>query len=445
MRLSKALRLPKSPIVALVGAGGKTTALFTLANELAPSIVTTTTHFGEWQVNQSDSHIVIKTGVKLPNIPGDRVVLVTGEKENDRFFGVDAGQLNELRNLAGRREVPFLIEADGARQRPLKVPAPHEPVIPDFTSTVIVVSGLKGMNNPLGEEYVHRPEFFSQISGLEIGKNITVDALGRVLTHPSGGLKNIPIHARKIALLNQADTSELQSQGKLLAENILPAYDAVVIASLELTDERYPARRRIQAVYEQTAGIILAAGGSHRFGQPKQLLDFHRKPFVRVIAEKALAAGLSPVIVVTGSHADEIEQAVMGLPVQSVHNLEWETGQSSSIRAGISSLPANCGGAVFLLSDQPQITVEVIRSLVDYHSQDLPAVLAPFVNDKRANPVLFDRETFYDLQKLNGEQGGRAIFSKFSPTYMEWADDRLLMDVDTPEDYHRLLESENEL
>ncbi len=444
MRLSKALRLPKSPIVALVGAGGKTTALFTLANELAPSIVTTTTHFGEWQVNQSDIHIVVKPGGKLPNIPGDSVVLVTGEKENDRFGGVDAGQLNALRDLAGSRGVPLLIEADGARQRPLKAPATREPVIPDFANTVIVVAGLKGMNNPLGEEHVHRPELFSQISGMEIGKNITVDALGRVLTHPSGGLKNIPIHARKTAILNQADTSELQSQGKLLAEKILPDYDAVVITSLEVTDERFPARRRIHAVHEQIAGIILAAGGSHKFGQPKQLLDFHGKPFVRVIAEKTLAAGLNPVIVVTGSHGNEVEQAVHDLPVQIVHNPEWEMGQSSSIRTGISSLPDKCGGAVFLLSDQPQITVEVIRSLVDYHSQDLPAVLAPLVNDKRANPVLFDRETFYDLQKLYGEQGGRAIFAKFSPTYMEWADDRLLMDVDTPEDYHRLLESENE-
>ena len=445
MKLSKALRLPKAPIIALVGAGGKTTALVTLANELAPTIITTTTHFGDWQVNQSDVHIVVKPGAKLPNIPGDGVVLVTGDKENDRFSGVDAGQLNELRNLAGCREVPFLIEADGARQRPLKAPASHEPAIPDFVNTVIVIAGLEGLKNPLEAEFVHRPELFSQISGLEIGKTVTVDALGRVLTHPSGGLKNIPITARKITLLNQADTSELQSQGKLLAEKILPAYDAVVIASLEATDEPTPAKHPIHAIYEQTAGIILAAGGSHRFGQPKQLLDFLGKPFVRVIAEKALAAGLNPVIVVTGSHRNEVKKAVDGLSVQIVHNPEWETGQSSSIRAGISSLPAKCGGAVFLLSDQPQITVEAIRSLEDYHSRDLPAILAPFVNDKRANPVLFDRETFNDLQKLDGDQGGRAIFSKFSPTYMEWADDRLLMDVDTPEDYRRLLERENEL
>jgi molybdenum cofactor cytidylyltransferase len=219
------------------------------------------------------------------------------------------------------------------------------------------------------------------------------------------------------------------------------SYDAVVIASLE------PRRMFRQDDYschlEQTAGIILAAGGSTRFGQPKPLLDFNGKPFVRVIAENALSAGLNPVIVVTGSHVNEVKQAVDGLQVQVVNNPEWESGQSTSIRAGITSLPAKCGGAIFLLSDQPQVTVEVIRSLAEIHSRDLPSVLAPYVDDRRANPVLFDRETFGALLKLEADQGGRAIFSKFSPSYMEWADERLLMDVDTPGDYHRLLESEN--
>jgi molybdenum cofactor cytidylyltransferase len=128
MKLSKALRLAKSSIVALVGAGGKTTALFTLAKELTPSIVSTTTHIGEWQANQCDVHIVVKTGVKLPNIPDGGVTLITGEKENDRFAGVDIGQLIELKNLSTFRNIPLLIEADGARRKP-KSPCFHEPAI----------------------------------------------------------------------------------------------------------------------------------------------------------------------------------------------------------------------------------------------------------------------------------------------------------------------------
>jgi molybdenum cofactor cytidylyltransferase len=306
-----------------------------------------------------------------------------------------------------------------------------------------VTAGLKGLNNPLGEELVHRSELFSQLSNLEIGKPVTVDALSRVLVHPSGGVKNIPASARRVLLLNQADTPELQSQAKLLADRILPAYDAVVIASLEPEQNLGPAGGSIHAVHEQTAGIILAAGGSTRFGRSKPLLDFHGKPFVRVIAEKALASGLDPVIVVSGFQGDDVSRVLEGLPVQVVLNPEWELGQSTSIRAGIKNIPEKCGGAVFLLSDQPHITVEVVRSLLEFHSWSLPAVLAPMVNDRRANPALFDRETFEDLLNLQGDQGGRAVFSKFSPMYMEWTDDRLLLDVDTPEDYERLMEIEN--
>jgi molybdenum cofactor cytidylyltransferase len=85
----------------------------------------------------------------------------------------------------------------------------------------------------------------------------------------------------------------------------------------------------------------------------------------------------------------------------------------------------------------------VLQALVECHAHDLPAVVAPYVFDRRANPVLFDRVTFPDLLTLEGDLGGRAIFSKFSPTYMDWLDERLLMDVDTPDDYRRLLEAEN--
>ena len=100
------------------------------------------------------------------------------------------------------------------------------------------------------------------------------------------------------------------------------------------------------------------------------------------------------------------------------------------------------GGAIFLLADQPQVSVEILRALVERHSQDLPAVLAPYVFDQRANPVLFDRVTFQDLLTLRGDTGGRAIFSKFSPRYLNWYDRKLLLDVDTPEDYQKLVNGE---
>jgi CTP:molybdopterin cytidylyltransferase MocA len=76
---------------------------------------------------------------------------------------------------------------------------------------------------------------------------------------------------------------------------------------------------------------------------------------------------------------------------------------------------------------------------VEKHAEGLDPIVAPLVIDQRANPVLFDRETFQDLRQLEGDVGGRAIFQKYRVEYLPWHDDRLLLDVDTPEQYQRLI------
>ena len=87
--------------------------------------------------------------------------------------------------------------------------------------------------------------------------------------------------------------------------------------------------------------------------------------------------------------------------------------------------------------------MEVIRALVESHTQEMQSILAPLVlEERRANPVLFDRVTFPDLLQLTGDIGGRAIFDKHRVEYLPWHDDILLFDVDKPEDYQRLKEME---
>ena len=85
----------------------------------------------------------------------------------------------------------------------------------------------------------------------------------------------------------------------------------------------------------------------------------------------------------------------------------------------------------------------MISALVESHGQKMQAILAPLVlDDRRANPVLFDRETFADLMQLTGDMGGRGIFDKHRVEYLPWHDEVLLFDVDKPEDYQRLKEME---
>jgi len=187
------------------------------------------------------------------------------------------------------------------------------------------------------------------------------------------------------------------------------------------------------------AGIILAAGAATRMGQPKLLLPWKGEALICHTARTALKSGLAPVIVVAGAWKTEIQTALNDLDVKVIDNPDWKTGQSTSVRAGVRALPQHTPAAIFLLGDQPFVSTELIQALLQMYIHNHPMILAPFVGGKRANPVLFDHSIFETLCTLKGDAGARTIFAQYPPAQMDWPDERLLFDIDTPEDYQRLL------
>ena len=413
--------------------------MFQLARQLEPPVlVSASTHLGVEQTSLADTHFTVDPLSQMVDLKSrltDGVNLFTGPVGQDnRTKGLAVNDLDELRRWADELACPLLVEADGSRRLPLKAPSEHEPPIPAWVNTVAVLVGLSGLDKTLAAETVHRPEIFASLSGSDMGKPVTMPAVIRMLLHPQGGLKNIPPGARKVVIFNQADTPSLQAKVASAAGDLWSSFDSVLIASLG------QGQGMVHAVCEPTAGIVLAGGSSERLGQPKALLDWKGQPFIRSIVKTALAAGLSMITVVVGAVVEPIRAVLKDLPVTIVENTEWQTGQSSSIRAGLETLPPQIGSAIFLLCDQPQIPGSLIQRLVEKHSQTLAPVIIPSVNGKRANPVSFDRDTFADLRLLQGDVGGRAIFSKYSPIWLPWDDISITLDVDTPEDYRRLLE-----
>ncbi len=437
MNLRSALRLGDAPRLALTGAGGKTTALFQLARQFTgPVLLAASTHLSVEQARQADRHWMVADAGEIRRRetellqPGS--TLITGPVGADeRHYGASPEALDALYAAAERYHLPLIIEADGSRRRPVKAPAEHEPLIPAWVDMVAVVAGLSALGQPLNETWVHRPERFSALSEIDAGNPIMVDGLARVLSHAQGGLKDIPTSARRIALLNQVDTPALETAAGELAGLLRGAYHAVLCAAL--------GRESVQAVYEREAGVVLAAGQSARFGAPKVLLEWQGVPLVRRAAEVAIEAGLDPVIVVVGEHADAIRAALEELAVDIVSNPAWVEGQSTSLRAGLSAA-AGAGCAVFLLADQPCLTAETLLALLSAHRGSLAPVVAPRVGGQRANPVLFDRVTFADLGSITGDRGGRAVIEHWPVRFVDMQDERLLVDIDTPEDYRRLLE-----
>lgn len=439
MNLADSLRVDTACTIAFAGAGGKTTAMFNLARNLTgPVFLTTTTHLGAGQVSLADKHFIAGSQDDLATCLQDLppgVYLVTGSiTPDDRASALTGDCLEWLRSFCRSHAYFLLVEADGSKRLPLKAPAEHEPAIPAWADVVLYVAGLSAIGKPLNDEHVHRSGKYAALTGLEPGSPVTWDSVEKLLSHPDGGLKNIPQSARRILLLNQAECVVWDETASQTIHKLNTVYETVILASLGM-------KQQVDRALEPAAAVLLAAGASTRLGQPKALLQWRGKSFVRCVAETALEAGLAPVIVVLGAVQEPIRQALEGLPLTFVVNEHWEDGQGSSVALGAKALMGTkAGSAFYLMADQPQTSPELLKSLIRKHEETLAAIIFPEYEGKRGTPVLFDRITFSHLSKISGEMGGRNIFSKFPATAMPWRNESILIDVDTLEDYKRLLD-----
>ena len=189
------------------------------------------------------------------------------------------------------------------------------------------------------------------------------------------------------------------------------------------------------------AAVILAAGGSTRFGQPKQLLTWNDKPLIAQAADVAWSAGLDPVIVVVGAHADTVIPTLAAKPVRIVRNYRWQEGMSSSLHVGIAALPPDVDAAIFMPIDQPLITPQLLQMYVHRRQETSAGILVPQTAEgQRGTPVLFAKRYFGELAGLSGDVGGRALFAKHGDdiAYLPISDSAWLTDVDTPAAYEQL-------
>jgi molybdenum cofactor cytidylyltransferase len=193
--------------------------------------------------------------------------------------------------------------------------------------------------------------------------------------------------------------------------------------------------QRVEGV--RVAAIVLAAGGSARMGQPKQLLPIGDRPMVRHVTEAIMAVGLAQVVVVTGANAEAVTAALAGLPVDIVLNEFWAEGMSSSIHTGLRALRPEIQAALLVLGDQPALTPEVLELLVARYRATKASIIVPFYRGQRGNPVLFDREMFPELLAVQGDRGGRLLVKRHRGEVerVDLEDPAVIMDIDSPQDY----------
>jgi molybdenum cofactor cytidylyltransferase len=299
---------------------------------------------------------------------------------------------------------------------------------------VIPTAGIDVLAQPLGDDTVHRAELISQLTGTALGQPVTPDTVARLLCHPEGGLKKVPAQARVVLLLNKVD-EKLGRDGLKAARDI--AYkllhcdqvDSVVIGSMRR------AEAPVTEVHSRVAAVILAAGGSARFGSPKQLARWRGKTFIEQAVDTALASSARPVVVVLGAEVERCRAALADRPVEVVVNETWMQGQSTSMQAGLAALPANIGGAVFFLVDLPGVAPDLIDRLLQRHRETLAPLVWPEFEGRRGNPILFDRSLFAELRQVRGDTGGKPVLLRYQDRAerVVVSDKSILQDFDRPE------------
>jgi CTP:molybdopterin cytidylyltransferase MocA len=180
------------------------------------------------------------------------------------------------------------------------------------------------------------------------------------------------------------------------------------------------------------AGLVLAAGGSRRFGGPKQLAPLRGRPLLEhALAAATSATGLERVVVTLGARADEILQTVDLHRAEPALVENWEAGQAASLRAGVEVLAADSDAIVVLLGDQPFVTSAAIERVVAAWRPDADAARATF-GGRPGHPVILGRSLFAAVQTLRGDVGARMLLAGATVLEVELGAD-VIFDVDTPE------------
>lgn len=246
-----ALGVNAGDCVAVVGAGGKTTLCWRMVQALASRgervVFTTTTRI--WQPVQGAFDVIRL--LPLPEEEGWgegnwRAACIASAIEGEpsaapvlhatmptvqtKLVGFSPDAICTLKRSGGIRNAAFVVEADGARGRLLKAPAAYEPQIPPCANVVCVVASLEAIGSPLDEHSVHRVEQVARIAGSHAGNTITASMLVDVLCHLEGGMKNMPGHAQRVAVLTQRGSQRVDA-APLLAQLRERGYHRAVVSN----------------------------------------------------------------------------------------------------------------------------------------------------------------------------------------------------------------------
>ena len=435
-------RLGPGEVISVVGGGGKSTLLELLARQYEQEgervILATTTRM--WPPRPGVDARPLVTATDLPGLlaqiqdaPERSPVVGRSVLPNGKLEDVPLEWVPALRDLGWVAAV--IVEADGAAGRPLKAPAAWEPVVPDCTTLMVVMSGLDAQGARLDEDSVHRPKIVGRLLGLPQGAILPDDAPLRAVL--MGYRPALPSHGRMLVLLNKADTFPVSAGLARAAESA----DVEVWAGSAGTIP--PSFSCLRPGPAALSVAVLAAGAATRMGGSKVLAQVGAETMIeRVVGVARGAAGAGEVVVVVRG---QDEPDVRGLlarwmdvgdsPVVRVEvNHHPEKGMAFSLALAVGSVAA--GDLLVMLADQPFAGPATVGRLLRARERSPRAAAVALVGGADwGPPVLIGRSLVPGLLSLEGDKGARDLLRRFlGRLVLVEAQGEEAMDVDTPDD-----------
>lgn len=188
--------------------------------------------------------------------------------------------------------------------------------------------------------------------------------------------------------------------------------------------------------------LLLAAGGSSRMGQPKQLLPWGNQTLIEHQIQTLLKTE-HPVHVVVGSNSDLVIPVIEKYPVNIFTNTDWKSGMGSSISLGIDQIIQkfpDAKGVLITLLDQPLLTTSYFQKMLGTFKPGTQQILVSrSTSGWTGVPVLFDQCYFNELTEFRNYEGAKKVFKRHEKSILFFEGGELLEDMDTPESYQRLL------
>jgi molybdenum cofactor cytidylyltransferase len=192
--------------------------------------------------------------------------------------------------------------------------------------------------------------------------------------------------------------------------------------------------------------VVLSAGESSRMGRPKALLPIGNQNFIERIVAALKQSKAGRILVVLGHNADEMRQQIEHLGIDIVINPQYKKGQLSSLQSAIRSIEKDddCDGLLVHLVDHPYIDARLVDLMIQRFYKTKRLIVVPRHHGKRGHPVIFSRELFGELLTAPIDEGAKAVVNahRQETLEIEWQDEGITVDIDTPELYRHHVRGE---